>query len=284
MKKLLIIPMLLIATVFTSIFINNSVHAVEIDTELQFNKTLYQLYMHDPNTQMDYFDIYLQVGNDNLNTYHRNLQEISLGLISGTVNYDSYIFTLNPNYLIELYRGTGNDRVQYDTIGYVSMIYVTYDAVDYEFAFYDDNHEYITTIRPTDLPYNDIFMHTSYINPNAELQNAFDSGRQQGYNEGKRVGDREGYERGFERARDLFAYYDEVYDDYIPATNWGATEYNRGLNDGLQSTEGQAYEQGYIDGGKDSFMASIKDWIVPSIIIVLFLGGAVTIILRKREG
>lgn len=281
MKKLILIPMLLIATVFTSIFINNSVHAVEIDTGLQFNKVMYQQYKYDPNTQMDYFDIYLEIP-DTYTYYSKNLYDVSLGLGIG-VSY-SHIYAFNPNYLIELYRGDGNNRVQYDTIGYVSLLYVTYEAADNNFAFYDENHELITTIRPSDLPYDDIYLHTSYINEDALIDNAFDSGRQQGYNEGKRVGDREGYERGFERARDLFAYYDEVYDDYIPATNWGATEYNRGLNDGLQSTEGQAYEQGYIDGSNDSFMASIKDWIVPAIIIVLFLGGAVTIILRKREG
>lgn len=282
MKKLLMIPMLLIATVFISIFNNHDVHAVELDTDLQFNKVLYQLYAHDTNTQMDYFDIYLQTSDSSGNVYAKNLQEVSLGLLQNLNN--AYIFTLNPNYLIELYRGEGVNRAQYDTIGHVSLIYATYDAVDYNFAFYDDNHELITSFRTTDLPYDDIYLHTSYINQDAEVQNAFDSGRQQGFNEGKRVGDREGYERGFNSARDLFAYYDVGNDQYIAASNWGATEYNRGYNEGLQSTEGAAYDKGYLDGSNDSFMASIKDWIVPAIIIVLFLGGALTIIARKREG
>ena len=51
----------------------------------------------------------------------------------------------------------------------------------------------------------------------------------------------------------------------------------------MLTSQQEAYDKGYLDGSNDSFMASIKDWIVPAIIVVLFLGGAVSFILRKRE-
>lgn len=116
----------------------------------------------------------------------------------------------------------------------------------------------------------------------------------------------EAYDSGYIDGRNDFAYYSpttqtyytglqaielgkdiskEIYgwevspNNWITASAWGTTRYN----DGLNASQQEAYDQGFINGSEDSFMASIKDWIVPAIIVVLFLGGAVSIIVKKRE-
>lgn len=95
-----------------------------------------------------------------------------------------------------------------------------------------------------------------------------------------------GYADGLRFGRITYAYFQNG--RYYTAEEFGFSEYNRGydiaLDIGLEASQGEAYQNGYDKGSKDSFMASIKDWIVPAIIVVLFLGGAVTIIAKKREG
>ena len=84
------------------------------------------------------------------------------------------------------------------------------------------------------------------------------------------------YEYGYQNGYDIgyFNGLDEGYDD----------GYDVGLSEGINLSDQESYDLGYLDGSNDSFMASIKDWIVPAIIAVLFLGGAVSIIVKKREG
>ncbi|MEM0173954.1 MAG: hypothetical protein QXI16_05565 [Sulfolobaceae archaeon] len=83
-------------------------------------------------------------------------------------------------------------------------------------------------------------------------------------------------------------HYNYIVQDYELLDATYQAGYDDGFDDGklegITTTEQDSYDQGYIDGGRDSFMASIKDWIVPAIIVVLFLGGALTVIARKREG
>ena len=60
--------------------------------------------------------------------------------------------------------------------------------------------------------------------------------------------------------------------------------YDIGYDDGLQVSAGEAYDRGYTDGANESFIASIDKWIVPSIIIVMLVGGFFTIARQKRDG
>lgn len=112
--------------------------------------------------------------------------------------------------------------------------------------------------------------------------NGYNDGLDVGYDDGYDIGYDDGYINGYGDGYGLARYmYGKKIDDvWHTAEEWGNIEYNRGL----QAGQGEAYNQGYIDGSNDIFLASIKDWIVPAIIVVLFLGGAVSVIIRKREG
>lgn len=52
---------------------------------------------------------------------------------------------------------------------------------------------------------------------------------------------------------------------------------------GILAGDEASYDRGYIDGGNNSFAAKLDTWIVPAIIIVLFLGGFISIISWKRR-
>ena len=102
------------------------------------------------------------------------------------------------------------------------------------------------------------------------------------------------YYEGYNDARIDYGYYNGIW--WITAEQYGDIRfdegydvgYDEGFDDGelvgINTSQGEAYDKGYLDGSNDSFLASIKDWIVPAIIVVLFLGGALTIISRKPEG
>lgn len=86
------------------------------------------------------------------------------------------------------------------------------------------------------------------------------------------------YDFGYtDGANDYGIVYD---DDLVDAEFWGWVEYQRGL----QSSQGEAYDKGYRDGSNNSFLANMKDWIVPAIIVVIILGGFVTIIQKRKDG
>lgn len=59
--------------------------------------------------------------------------------------------------------------------------------------------------------------------------------------------------------------------------------YNSGFNDGLIAGEGPAYDQGYQRGLNDAMINGLKVWLVPAIIIVLIVGGGVSLWARKRR-
>lgn len=89
-----------------------------------------------------------------------------------------------------------------------------------------------------------------------------------------------------------FDYYKQLVTDYElgyqagyqDGKNEGFEEaYDEGYLAGLQLNNGDAYDKGFVDGGNKSFMASIKNWIVPAIFLVLVGGGFITIVLNKRE-
>lgn len=97
-----------------------------------------------------------------------------------------------------------------------------------------------------------------------------------GYNEGRasveiineRLRERE-YQRGYTEARNYFGKYIDVNDIWVPATLWGNSEYQRGL----QASNQESYDEGYRVGANESFLGSLDTWIVPAIFIVIVVGG-----------
>ena len=60
--------------------------------------------------------------------------------------------------------------------------------------------------------------------------------------------------------------------------------YNEGYDLGLQVSQGEAYDKGYQDGYNESFIATIDNWLVPAIIIVMLLVGYFAIARKKQDG
>lgn len=89
--------------------------------------------------------------------------------------------------------------------------------------------------------------------------------------------------QGYDLGKMAFGYFDTGTSTWITAVAYGEDEYDRGLGDGLLESNQESYDRGFVDGGNASFVGNIHNWIVPAIIIVLFLGGAVTVFMRKRE-
>lgn len=58
--------------------------------------------------------------------------------------------------------------------------------------------------------------------------------------------------------------------------------YDEGLGENV--SESEAYRLGYKAGSNDSFLAGLQNWIVPAIIVVIILGGFVTIIQKRKDG
>lgn len=118
-----------------------------------------------------------------------------------------------------------------------------------------------------------------------ELQNLFlyqkvvvDESYQDGWNNGYDEGYGKGYDKGYENARQTFGrYYNGT---WYTSEQWGNMEYNRGL----QASHSEAFDEGYLKGSNESFLANIKNWIVPAIIVVIILGGFVTIIQKRKDG
>ena len=86
------------------------------------------------------------------------------------------------------------------------------------------------------------------------------------------------YDAGYtDGANDYGIIYD---DDLVDADFWGWVEYQRGL----QASNQEAFNAGYNKGSNDSFSSKLSDWIVPAIIVVIILGGFVTIIQKRKDG
>ena len=105
-----------------------------------------------------------------------------------------------------------------------------------------------------------------------------------GLSDGYAAGEEDGYADGL-----TDGYVDGEEDGYAAGLIDG---YADGLADGSGIVDGDAMfefgynvglSDGYDDGFNDRFHSGIENWLVPAIIVVIFLGGAVTIISRKRK-
>lgn len=85
----------------------------------------------------------------------------------------------------------------------------------------------------------------------------------------------DGYDYGYT------AGYDEGNDDgYNEGYDVG---YDVGYDTGIQEGNPEAYQQGYKEGAEESFLGNFDTWIVPAIIVVMFVGGFFAIVRMKRD-
>ncbi len=136
--------------------------------------------------------------------------------------------------------------------------------------------------------------------PNDEYQDGYLAGLQDGTIDGLESGFIEGYtearrelwtvryELGYNVARGEYGYYDDENDEWVSASVWGSNQYLEGYYEGLRLNNSESFNEGYNkgfrEGSTDSFNAKLGDWIVPAIVVVLFLGGAIVIFNRRLGG
>ena len=95
------------------------------------------------------------------------------------------------------------------------------------------------------------------------LESEYQRGLQNGYASGKDDGLNEGYQKGF----------DDAYDEII-----SSDEYTLGYENGFKDGEKSKLAQ-----NNQSFYSSIQKWLVPAIIVVIVLGGIMSISALKRR-
>ena len=101
------------------------------------------------------------------------------------------------------------------------------------------------------------------------------SGFDTGYYRGTETGKDLGLLQGFNNGRNAYGIY---FNGVWRTAEWyGDYRYNAGLY------ENEAYQQGLKDAQKTA-LGSFDKWIVPAIIVVIILGGFVTIIQKRKDG
>ncbi len=95
------------------------------------------------------------------------------------------------------------------------------------------------------------------------LADGFDDGFENGYSDGYNDGLVDGYNEGF----------DDAYNEVI-----SSDEYTLGYNDGFEAGEKSKLAQ-----NNQSFYSGIEKWLVPAIIVVLVVGGIMSISALKRR-
>lgn len=181
-------------------------------------------------------------------------------------DWNNDLFIVEPLDVVN-YVGNLFSTLLYDSAG---PIWELADPMDQEDVIY-----YLTTI----------FNYFKTANDSDIYDNGFTTGYSIGYNAGYSKGYNDGYTAGYNYGISV-AEGDSGYAD----------GYGQGLIDGsgLPTAE-DMYDFGYSEGydiGFDEgaalpndqrFYRGIEKWLVPAIIVVIFLGGAVTIIARKRK-
>lgn len=107
-------------------------------------------------------------------------------------------------------------------------------------------------------------------------------GYEDGYNIGLDKGLFDGYNNGIEYALNTYPYdiylngfrsaYRNPIDNSI-LDDEDSYSYGQGYNAGIIVNNSNAYNEGYNDGSADIFMSNFDKWIVPAILIIMFLGG-----------
>jgi hypothetical protein len=118
----------------------------------------------------------------------------------------------------------------------------------------------------------------------------FREGYSAGYDAGLDMADEDKYNEGYNDAR--LTYGKKIDDTWYTATEWGSEQYNEGYNDGLgdgallndEEIYNDGYNKGLNEGRNDKFYDGIEKWLVPAIIIVIVLGGILSIAVKKRDG
>lgn len=118
----------------------------------------------------------------------------------------------------------------------------------------------------------------------------FREGYSAGYDAGLDMADENAYNEGYNDAR--LTYGKKIDDIWYTASEWGSEQYNEGYNDGLgdgallndEEIYNDGYNKGLNEGRNDKFYSGIEKWLVPAIIVVIVLGGVLSIAVKKKEG
>ena len=220
-----------------------------------------------------YIDDYFLAYNDGYTTGS------SQGYNQGMINYGYYDnvnniwLTASQYALIKYNEGFGAGTTSGFTDGYADGVIKAYND-----GFLSARYEFITN-NPTRTDLNIVNDSSGFTYNEGYNQGRADYGLlsngiwynyENSYNAGLNDGIGTTYENGFSG----------LTWDGNPINDQGSYTYGLGVN----SSQQDAYNKGYLDGGKNSFMGSFDKWIVPAIIIVIVVGGALSIMAMKRRG
>ena len=153
--------------------------------------------------------------------------------------------------------------------------------------FYLDSRSYILSYNE----YQQIINYWTNKVSTTLYQQGFTAGKAIGYNQGYAVGYDIGYQAGYLYA--VAEIDDLLLAEGLEQYNLGLAQgylngYDAGILDGLSTTDLQeaynsGYNKGFSDGNTSRFYDGLEKWLVPAIIVVIFMGGFVTIVAKKRE-
>ncbi len=256
---------------------------------------------------LDGLDNGFDIGIESVYTFHSYLDKINPLFVPGSttqmafnISYSGINIPISKNSfgsVIKEIIDNANDNtkyifnLRYDTNA-VNVIYDKRKIIDDPSSIY----EYIvwTTISHAEVykidgvttlyiydRYNELILDLNSLNnynlisnlENSVLMGLHAEGYEDGYSDGYNSGVIDGYDDG------LIDGYDEGFDDgqYIG--------YSQGYNDG--ALEGLDQNEAYNQGIKDAQMTalgSFDKWFVPAVIVIIILGGFVTIIQKRKDG
>lgn len=197
---------------------------------------------------------------------------VYISLPKSKVNVDGLFNTSPYGFNMAVYTPEGPMYNYYRMIPITDFPNITFFYMDYTGYFFPIGSTAIdveiailnNVVSPATLLITDIVFYNtnSFIE---EAQNIASALNTVPYFEGYEDGNGDGYRDGLSDG------YDNGYDD------GNLDGYNSGLVDN------EAYDLGFNKGAEDSFLANLKDWIVPAIIVVLFLGGALALWSNRRK-
>lgn len=256
-KKLIITVMGLFTMIF--IFGGNRVYGAETFENRIFYGNISLTYQGKNDINRNVFLLSFNLPRESSTVFYAN------GIIS---NYNEFVTAGDDYQLLYVVDAVNNNAFisnvngKLDSDNYLYLGRYDIIVLEYERIFTIRNGEiaFDMTLNDIDNYYNNTSW-SMYVEGLTQNQTAYDNGYDDGYND----------------AKEQYAYYDNgTYHD-------GNYAYDKGYQDGLDSDSQSAYNKGYIDGGNNAFQANLHVWIVPAIIIVIGLGGYLTIARSKRD-
>lgn len=249
-----------------------------INTELNTNyvKTTYLQLDYGLNT-MTRYNPYIPAGESN----YRYIFNLTTTTIDSTIIYDDEL---------KLYYNIGDITLEFPKVNFSQIFNTTGWTYDEDYYNIDnpDQKQIIMSVNETDFTFSNslnnlserqLVADTIFNLESKQFYMVYNSSENP-YNIGYNKGYDTGYNKGFSNALIIGSE-----SSYNRGYNEGKLKgHSEGYQEGLVADNNTKYQEGYNAGSSESFLANFDKWIVPAIIITMFVGGFFAITRHKREG